>query len=258
MPQDWGFYEVVVSVVGVFLTLIGAGWTLHERRKNSKGLQYFLSNELPLTNYPDKRFFEQGLFKRVGKEIYAPSWELILKVPEAWKFKVFFNEEEAKHPHITIIDIVNTSRTPITPEDFRDPLTYRVGEKTKILTVSKFSSRPNDLEPVYEVFEDKIVVSPLLLNGGDGFRTSIITDRYPKLEVSARVVGVPQIRRYTHTKWAVRILLPIILSAGILMIILAVLDFIGIDDTWIGPVLGILFIIFVFWNMWTSGKIIPD
>lgn len=160
---DWNFWDVVVGVIALLFAIY---IFLSDRQRNRKRLEYFITGH---------------------------------RTTRSSRLEFFFDGKKVSNLHITIVDIRNVGALPISPEDFKEPITLIISEGTPILHVSKFSSKPENLSIDYVVDDGKILVTPLLLNKSDSFKTSLITAGYPNINVQGRIVGVSEIEELNRS-----------------------------------------------------------
>jgi len=166
MPSDWSFYDVIVGIIALLLTLIGGGWALYERSKNKKDLRYLPSE----------------------------STSLIVDRSDISQLTILYNDVKVEDPRITTIECSNNGRFPITPNDFIEPIT--ISGEVKVLSAVVAKVNPEGLKPLVNFTGNQVIIQPLLLNGGDTFSINLLTDgkyTYPKM--SARITGVKEIKR---------------------------------------------------------------
>ena len=167
MPQEWGFYEVAVGIIALLFTVIGAGWALYERYKNRKDLRFAKSDSVPL----------------------------VVVRPGVENLRILLGERPVNDPHITTLEIKNNARIPIIPDDFVEPLSIHSDANTTILSAVVSAMDPENLNPSLGFTETEVTIQPLLMNGGDGFKVSILTEgAFTDPSITGRIAGVKTIR----------------------------------------------------------------
>ena len=165
--QEWGFYEVAVGIIALLFTVIGAGWALYERHKNRKDLRFAKSDSVPL----------------------------VAVKPGVENLRILLGETPVNDPHITTLEIKNNARIPIIPDDFVEPLSISSDANTSILSAVISATDPENLNPSLDFTETEVSIRPLLMNGGDGFKMSILTEgAFTDPNITGRIAGVRTIR----------------------------------------------------------------
>lgn len=185
MSDDWGFYEVTIGVIALIFTLVGAGWALFERYKNRKDLRY--------RNYE--------------------SVSLVTDRSSAENIQIIVGGNLVDNPHLTSFEVMNIGRMTIVPDDFIEPLKIYLSDNTKIFSANVSTAHPAGLNPSLDYDKNCIKVNPLLMNGGDSFKISVITEKPVKNhKITARIVGVSTIKKVNPrtNQWMLYLLLLVI------------------------------------------------
>ena len=111
------------------------------------------------------------------------------------KIKVLYEDKVAKDDIIiTTVKFINTGKAAIEKNDFVKPISIDFTDDSKILDVIIGDKKPDALDVKYTFSNNKVTVSPLLLNSGDTFAFNIISDGINgKSHVNARIKGVSNV-----------------------------------------------------------------
>jgi len=189
--NEWGFWEVALAA----LALVFAVWTVlvYERRRNKKELVYIKSESIPL----------------------------IVDQPGAEKLTVMLGDQPVRRPHTLSVEIRNNARVPVMPDDFIESIQFFPMDDVPIIYASVVARDPVNLKPTVVYSQTEVTIQPLLLNGGDSFKVSILSDgAVTKPLIAARVAGVRDIREIVepNNQWSFRVYL--IFLAGLLTAVL--------------------------------------
>ncbi|WP_223621757.1 hypothetical protein [Lysobacter sp. ESA13C] len=118
--------------------------------------------------------------------------ELPDKIPNT--IEITLNGNKIDHPYLSVITMKNAGTKPIIAKDFETNITIQAGQ-ARILQALVTESAPGDLKPVISVRDNKIEISPLLLNSDDSLTFSVITDSVtPFFSANARIAGIQRIK----------------------------------------------------------------
>ena len=126
---------------------------------------------------------------------YSVSSQGTLNVPhevDRSELEIRYRGTEVTNPVFTVIEVRNSGRIPILPEDFKKSFSFvNQAEDARLLDVRLLTSRPENLRPELFVDEgqDSIILKDMLLNKGDAFRALILSDGVPEFKAEGRVVG---------------------------------------------------------------------
>ena len=126
---------------------------------------------------------------------YSVSSQGTLNVPhevDRSELEIRYRGTEVTNPVFTVIEVRNSGRIPILPEDFKKSFSFvNQEEDARLLDVRLLTSRPENLHPELFVDEgqDSIILKHMLLNKGDAFRALILSDGVPEFKAEGRVVG---------------------------------------------------------------------
>ena len=140
----------------------------------------------------------------LGRRQRSLSYDVLMSTPlltvnEVLKGKIQITYEETpvQNVHLLILRIRNDGSTPITPDDFVEPLHFSFRDDLKILSTEVAETVPDSLRPKVITDASGFTISPLLLNGGDTVILKLLF-AYPGgvlgLRIHTRIVGVSQIK----------------------------------------------------------------
>lgn len=111
------------------------------------------------------------------------------------KIKVLYEDKVAKDDIIiTTVKFINTGKAAIEKSDFDKPISIDFTNDSKILDVVIGEKKPDSLDVQYTFNNNKVTISPLLLNSDDTFAFNIISDGINgKSRVNARIKGVSNV-----------------------------------------------------------------
>lgn len=85
----------------------------------------------------------------------------------------------------------NSGNSPILSSDFDGPIEVAFGTSVDLLDVAVEDAEPGHLTPTVNILTRIVRIEPLLLNPGDSFVLTILSDGATEPEVLARIAGVP-------------------------------------------------------------------
>lgn len=146
--------------------------------------------------------FAFGLFlywkQRQRKEL---SYEFILRVPlvSVWealkgRVKILFDDQPVQSIYLVAVRILNSGNLPIISADYERPVSLCFSENTTVVSAGVSETKPKSLQAVIKIEGKKVVLAPVLLNGGDSITLSVLVDRFDQPSVDGRIVGVNDIR----------------------------------------------------------------
>lgn len=163
--QNLDIWQVIIALIGLAVAAVSIGVTLWDRSKNRKRFGYFLEGTSPLISPTAKQMADLA---------------------------VVFNGTLVTDPYLTTISFFNLGRLPIAATDYEKPISIDSRAKA-VLAVVVTRQTPVDLEVNTTTNGAEVVIAPLLLNGGDNFVLSLITEGASSLVARARVLGVSQL-----------------------------------------------------------------
>ncbi|NES72688.1 MAG: hypothetical protein F6K24_49580 [Okeania sp. SIO2D1] len=113
------------------------------------------------------------------------------------ELEIFFQGKKIKYLTFTVLRVYNSGDLPITPSDFVRPISLIF---TPIITTTEIIkaeilNATEHLQPIIEVKNNIIELEPLLMNSGDSFDISIITNlEENNINIDSRIVGIQNIK----------------------------------------------------------------
>jgi len=142
-------------------------------------------------------FFAQRKTKKLSYEITSNTQLLGVKDEIQGKVQVLYEGKEVKNVHLLTIKFSNNGNQSISSNDYERPLSIEVNSDAKVLTYEVIDEEPENLGAVVQLEENKIVLSPILLNEKDTFSIkALISDFEGQPIIDGRINGVKAITRY--------------------------------------------------------------
>lgn len=108
--------------------------------------------------------------------------------------KLSIDGRELKTPYLTVIDIRNDGRKPISIPDFEGPLEIKSLEQVNIIRAQLTETNPKDIQPSLSSSDKLLKLQPLLLNPNDSMTIAILTTGgMPKFMVRARIAEISSV-----------------------------------------------------------------
>ena len=90
------------------------------------------------------------------------------------RIKMSVNGEPISNARVYYYTLTNTGKTPITPNDYTEPIKISIKKPFRILTVEKSTSKPKSIVNEWSKIDDSsFQLKPLLLNPRDSFTTLV-------------------------------------------------------------------------------------
>jgi hypothetical protein len=110
------------------------------------------------------------------------------------RLKIIFDAKPRKDLGLVVLRVFNSGNVPIEGEDFKRPLTFDL--HAPVLGAEVVTTIPPDLPAAVTHDGRQVILQPLLLNQRDTVTLKILlAGPGQRLDASARIVGVPQIRQ---------------------------------------------------------------
>lgn len=204
----WNFIAVVVGIVAILLTLLA---TFIQRQK--KALSYEVLSVTPLLNISEK----------------AES-----------KLQVFYEGKIVLQPHLAVLKIQNSGNTSIIEADYAEPVEISFDQGLQLVAAEVINVDPVNLKPSIDVSNNKITLSPLLLNKGDCLEIKAITDKpFKVINVTGRIIGVKRITEFASMKRRYQYFTALGIGVMITGLILGAQNFIGLILILAGSTVGL-------------------
>jgi hypothetical protein len=102
--------------------------------------------------------------------------------------------KKLEKPFLTVIQILNDGKRPITSSDFEAPLEVKLDTETKLIRAQISEKFPEQLEPKITDSPKGFLLQSTLLNPGDSIKIAVISSGgQPKFRALGRIVGIPTI-----------------------------------------------------------------
>jgi hypothetical protein len=176
IKEGWIMIEGVFSylrenhlvILGIIATVAAVVYQIKKTRR-SKSLSYFVRSKTKLLTLHDEN---------VGK------------------LEIVFDGQPVLDAHIFVIEIRNTGNIPIISSDFEKPIEIVFAKKAEILSVAIVERVPENLVLTFSFSEGSTQINPTLLNPNESFTLKfLLRDNSNDPEVSARIVGISEIRK---------------------------------------------------------------
>lgn len=119
-----------------------------------------------------------------------------------------FNGEPISDPHLLIVEIINKGRLPIKAEDYEEPLTITLDERSRVLTAEVAGANTKSLMAALGPLSheaNRVGIPKKLLNAQDSFTVKILAQLHPgNVEVLGRVAGVSNIKEFNDERNSLR------------------------------------------------------
>jgi len=159
----WQFVGAVVAVLALLLSFVVAA--VQRRRKK---IAYQILTATPLFT--------------VQEEVKG-------------RIQIRLDGETVEDPSLIVIRVTSRGNLPIRPMDFERPLSFTFGDGSRVIGAEVTRQRPHNLNASVTFTDERLTVTPLLLNGGDWFEVKCLASHVVRVEDDARIEGVSQIKR---------------------------------------------------------------
>jgi len=164
--QVWEFVGgVFLGLVAIIVTIIL--WRTQRRRK---ALSYEIISRTPLLSVED--------------EVKG-------------KVQILFDGNPVQDIHLVVLKIINSGNVPIVSTDYERPVSLSFGENPRILTAEVSETDPDNLEISVDIQATKVMLDPVLLNGGDSITLKFLVSQLDEINIDGRIIGVKDIRKHT-------------------------------------------------------------
>ena len=110
--------------------------------------------------------------------------------------RILYKGNSVENIHLLILRLANTGNRPIVANDFVRPVTFDLGQNTRILTAEISERTPTNLETAITVDGSKLVLTPALFNQRDSVTVKALASQFGEnIAVDARIVGIGEIKR---------------------------------------------------------------
>lgn len=161
--RDWKTYFALVLSAAA----IGVTWWIYQSELDSKSLSIQLVSQLSLQS---------------GAGESLPGIEFSL------------DGKKLAQPYLTVIQVTNDGKKPITTSDFETPLEMRLESKSNLIRTQITDKIPIQFEAKLSEWPTGFRLLPTLFNPGDSLKIAVITSGdVPSFKPFARIVGVSSI-----------------------------------------------------------------
>ncbi len=136
------------------------------------------------------------------------------------RVQVTFDGEPVHDVRLVAIRVRNTGNVPIQRTDYEEQLGFSFGKDARVLTAEVTETRPDTLTAHVYTTEDRVLLSPTLLNSGDTISIKVLLTGEEEVTFEGRIVGVSKVRQVKERTWVVLVVgvaaLAAVLTVGIL------------------------------------------
>jgi len=137
--------------------------------------------------------------KTISFEILSESTVADVTSPLGAKIQVLYDGKKLKNLKTIFIRIINSGNVSIKKTDFEKDLQLLFGKNVRVLASRVDYAYPNNLSVKPIVKDDRVLVSPLLLNPKDEFTIeSLVTGETDKIGIDARIEGITRTEITKH------------------------------------------------------------
>jgi hypothetical protein len=108
--------------------------------------------------------------------------------------QIVFEGKPVEDVRLLEIKIINSGNMPIVSSDYERPVSLFLGDQARILTATVSETFPQSLQATVESKGQAVVLSPVLLNGGDSITLKMLISHLGRdIKVDSRIAGVKEI-----------------------------------------------------------------
>lgn len=140
-------------------------------------------------------FLLQRRRKALSYEVVSRTSLMSVKEEVKGRVQILFDGTPVSDAHMMIMRVTNAGNVPIVPSDYLRPVKFGFGEMVQILSAEVMETSPHNIEASVEVDTGAVILTPVLLNGGDSITLKILLAQYEgKIDVDGRIVGVKHVQ----------------------------------------------------------------
>jgi hypothetical protein len=140
-------------------------------------------------------YFLKRRRKVLSYEIISRTSLMSVKEEVKGRVQILFDGTPVSDAHMIIMKVTNTGNVPIVPSDYLRPVKFSLGETVQILSAEVMETNPDNIEASVKVDAEAVVLTPVLLNGGDSITLKILLAQFEgEIDVDGRIVGVKHIQ----------------------------------------------------------------
>ena len=108
--------------------------------------------------------------------------------------QIVFEGKPVEDVRLLEIKVINSGNAPIVSSDYERPVSLFFGDQARILTATVSETFPQSLQATVESKGQAVVLSPVLLNGGDSITLKMLISHLGRdIKVDSRIAGVKEI-----------------------------------------------------------------
>lgn len=140
-------------------------------------------------------YFLQRTRKALSYEVVSRTSLMSVKEEVKGRVQILFDGTPVSDAHMIIMRVTNAGNVPIVPSDFLRPVKFGFGETVQILSAEVMETNPDNIEHSVEVDTGAVMLTPVLLNGGDSITLKVLLAQYEgEIDVDGRIVGVKHVQ----------------------------------------------------------------
>jgi hypothetical protein len=164
----WQFVGVIAALVAISISII-----LYMKSRSRKSLSYVIISRTPLLS--------------VDREIKKD-------------LQILYQGKPIQQVHLLLMKLINSGNVPVTASDFERPFSLLFSEDAKVIAAEIIKTKPESLRATIAFENQKVVLNPVLMNGGDSITLKILVSKLNgDFKVDGRIVGVKEIKELGGT-----------------------------------------------------------
>jgi hypothetical protein len=110
------------------------------------------------------------------------------------RLEIYFDGKPVQDIHLVGVKIINSGNVPIVSADYERPVSLSFGREAEILSAKALEPNPDSLQASVDIEATRVVLKPVLLNGGDSITLTSLVSGLSEISVDGRIVGVKDMR----------------------------------------------------------------
>lgn len=160
----WQFFGAILVIIGIIISII-----LYWIQRPKSSLSWKIISNAPLV--------------KISSEIRG-------------NLQVLFEGNLVENIQLIIVRIINTGNVSIKSGDYEHPINFTFDENAQILSAEIIETIPNNIEVSVNIEENRVFMSPTLLNKGDSVTIKTLVNQFENhILVDGRIVGVKDIKK---------------------------------------------------------------
>ena len=175
MMIDWAnlqSWEVILGILAILLSIIAIIVTIKFR--SQKSLSYTIKTNVSL---------------------------LTVKKEAEDKLEIYFDGKKVHDVYMVVIKLFNSGNVHIGKADISQKIIFTFGDKAQVLSVDIVNTDPENVDVSLVQDDQRVIVIPELLNGGDSITFKVIVNKLDEIKVTGRISGVKEIKK--ASEWLV-------------------------------------------------------